>query len=123
MSSLNCYSQKDTTKVVLPTKIARLVYQDLIRYDGCLEENELLRNKTIKLDELISTKDTIISLLEEKDKNNEFIINKKNEQLTLSKELTDKLHKELKSERRKGFLWKAGTFLFLTTSTLLIVSK
>lgn len=123
MSSLNCYSQKDTTKVVLPTKIARLVYQDLIRYDGCLEENELLRNKTIKLGELISTKDNIIFLLEEKNDNNEFIINKKDEQLTLSKELTDKLHNELKSERRKGFLWKAGTFLFLTTSTLLIVSK
>ena len=64
--SLSAYSQKDTTTkidtnvVVLPIKIARLVYQDLIRYDGAkLEIIEL--NKTILL------KDGQINLFKEKD--------------------------------------------------------
>ena len=53
MLSLSSYSQtdttktvvSDTTKVMLPTRVARLAFQDLLRYDGAkLEirrENEL----------------------------------------------------------------------------------
>ena len=56
MLSLSSYSQTDTTnvivldttKVTLSTKVARLVFQDLVRYDGAkLEIVEL--NKTIGL--------------------------------------------------------------------------
>ena len=74
--SWNCYSQEDTTKVILPTRVARLAYQDLIRYDGCKEELKLTQDKLIKVEERESHKDTIISLLEDKDKNNQFINNK-----------------------------------------------
>ena len=42
MLSLSSYSQtdttktvvSDTTKVILPTRVARLAFQDLLRYDG-----------------------------------------------------------------------------------------
>ena len=52
MLSLSSYSQTDTTKVIvldtakvtIPTKVARLVYQDLLRYDGAkLEIVELYK--------------------------------------------------------------------------------
>jgi len=113
----------DTTKVVLPVKIARLVYQDLIRYDGLKQEFTLLNLKLIKVEERETQKDSIINLLTKKDENNQFIITKKDEQLRISKELSDKLHKELKGQKTKTFLWKLGTFAGVVTSTFLLINK
>jgi len=116
-------TKTDTTKVVLPVKVARLVYQDLIRYDGLKQEMSLLKLKLAKVEEREIQKDTIINLLTKKDENNQFIIGKKDEQLQVSKELTDKLHKELKGQRTKTFLWKLGTFAGIVTSTFLLIGK
>ena len=62
MLSWCSYSQQDTTKVILPTKTARLIYQDLLRYDGCKEEVKLLNDKIVKLGEREVQKDNIITL-------------------------------------------------------------
>ena len=123
MLSLSSYSQQDTTKVILPTKIARLIYQDLLRFDGCKEELSLTQLKLTKVEAREVQKDTIISLLENKDKNNQFIITQKDEQLKLSQELSDKLHKELKGQRTKTFLWKVGTYAGIIASTYFIITK
>lgn len=123
MMSLNSFSQTDTTKTTLPNKILRQVAKDLIKYDGCKEEVILLNNKIVKLGERESQKNSIIILLTDKDKNNQFIIGKKDEQLTISKELSDKLEKELKSQRTKTFLWKLGTYTGIIASTFLLISK
>jgi len=120
MLSLSCYSQEDTTKVVLSTKIARLVYKDLIKYDGCKEELSLTQLKLSKVEEREFHKDTVINLLTEKDKNNQFIIGKKDEQLSLSQELSSKLEKELKGQNRKLFFYKALSFISLVTTTYFI---
>ena len=66
MLSLSSFSQADTTKVLLPTKIARQVAQDLIRYDGCKQELKLTQEKVIKLEQREVQKDTIIKLLTDK---------------------------------------------------------
>jgi len=116
-------TKTDTTKVILPVKVARLVYQDLLKYDGLKEEMGLLKLKLVKVEEREIQKDTIINLLTKKDENNQFIIGKKDEQLQVSKELTDKLHKELKGQRTKTFLWKLGTFAGIVTSTFLLIGK
>ena len=121
MLSLSCYSQQDTTKVVLSTKIARLVYKDLIKYDGCKEELKLTQLKLSKVEERELHKDTIINLLTYKDKNNQFIIGKKDEQLNLSQELSSKLEKELKGQNRKLFFYKALSFVSMLTATYYIV--
>ena len=123
MLSWSSYSQQDTTKVVLPTKTARLIYKDLLRYDGCKEEVKLLNDKIVKLGEREVQKDNIISLLTDKDKNNQFIIGKKDEQLKISEDLTNSLHKELKGQRTKTFLWKVGTYAGIIASTFLLISK
>jgi hypothetical protein len=120
---LNSFSQTDTTKTSLPNKILREVAKDLIKYDGCKEEVILLNNKIVKLGERESQKDNIISLLTDKDKNNQFIIGKKDEQLKVSEELTNSLHKELKGQRAKTFLWKVGTYAGIIASTFLLISK
>jgi hypothetical protein len=123
MLSWNSFSQIDTTKTTLPNKILREVAKDLLRYDGCKEEVVLLNSKIVKLNEKDVQKDAIISLLEKKDRNNMFIISKKDEQLKVSEELTNSLHKELKGQRAKTFLWKVGTYAGIIASTYLLIIK
>jgi hypothetical protein len=118
---LSSFSQTDTSKVVISTPIAKLIVKDLILGDECREELKLTQDKVLKLQSREQQKDTIINLLEQKDTNNQFIINSQTSQLQLSQELSNKLHKELKGQRTKTFVWKVGTFVgILTTSYLLI---
>lgn len=130
MLSLKSFSQTviqtettDSTKVVLSVRVARLVYQDLLKYDGLKEEMGLMKLKLQKVEERELQKDNIITILTQKDENNQFIIGKKDEQLKLSKELTDSLHKELKSQRTKTFLWKSGAFIGLGLTTVLLIGN
>jgi hypothetical protein len=118
---LNSFSQIDTTKVCIPTDIARKAAKDLVRYDGCKEELKLTLLKVEKLQEREIQKDTIISLLNSKDKNNQFIISQQGEQIDLYKNMTKDLTKELKGQRTKTFLWKvaAGATTLLSVVILL----
>lgn len=118
---MNSFSQKDTTKVKISTPIAKLVVKDLILGDGCKEELKLTQEKVIKLEEREAQKDNIISLLTDKDKNNQFIIAQKDIQIGEYKGMTDDLKKELKGQRNKTFWYKVGTFLGVATSLFLFV--
>jgi phosphotransferase system IIB component len=120
MLSLSSFSQVDTTKVCIPTKTARLIAKDLIRYDGCVQELKLTQEKVIKLEEREVQKDNIIGLLNDKDKNNQFIIGQKDVQIGEYKGMTDDLKKELKGQRSKTFWYKVGTFLGLASTLYLI---
>ena len=121
MLSLSSFSQTDTTKVVIPTKTARLIVADLIKYDGCKFELELTKEKITKLQEREAQKDTIIKLLNDKDENNKFIIRQQELQIGQYEHLADDLHKELKSAKRSSFFWKAGTMLGIFTSAVLLI--
>lgn len=125
--SLNAYSQKDTTTkidttvVVLPTKIARLVYQDLIRFDGAkLEIVEL--NKTILLKDeqigLFKQKDTLKT---EKIGNLELIITKKDEQFSLERQKSESLLKELKGQKFKTGFYKITSIIGIIATTVLLI--
>jgi hypothetical protein len=127
--SLSSYSQTDTTnvlvldttKVTLSTKVARLVFQDLVRYDGAkLEIVEL--NKTIGL------KDQQINFFKEKDTlkdqkiaNLGLIINMKDEQFSLERQKSESLLKELKGQRTKTFFYKVGSFLGIMMTSLYLL--
>lgn len=131
--SLSCFSQtntnnqsqikvSDTIKVKLKPSTARLVIKDIVRGEGCETELKLTQDKVIKLEERDIQKDTIISLLESKDKNNQYIINQQGLQIGQYEHLTDDLQKELKQTKVKTFLYKVGTYVgILTTSYLLLV--
>ncbi len=113
---MNSFSQTDTTKVTLPTKIARQVAKDLVKYDGCKQELKLTQEKVIKLEEKDVQKDNIIGLLNDKDKNNQFIIGQKDLQIGEYKNMTDDLQKELKGQRNKTFWYKVLSFVSLSTA-------
>ena len=119
MLSLSSFSQADTTKVLLPTKIARQVAQDLIRYDGCKQELKLTQEKVIKLEQREVQKDTIIKLLNDKDENNKYIIHQNELQIGQYEHMTDDLQKELRRSRTKTFLYKVGTFVGLALALYL----
>jgi hypothetical protein len=126
MLSLNSYSQtditkQDTTKVILPTRVARLAFQDLLRYDGAKLE-------IVELNKVISLKDQQISLYKEKDTlktqkigNLELIISKKDQQFDLERQKSESLLKELKSQKMKTFFYKVGSFVAIITTGLLLV--
>ena len=131
--NLNCFSQtntnnqsqtlvSDTTRVKLKPFTARLVIKDIVRGEGCAEELKLTQEKVIKLEERETQKDTIISLLESKDKNNQYIIGQQGLQIDEFRNMTNDLKKEIKQSKTNTFLYKVGTFLgVLATSYLLIV--
>ena len=91
--------------------------------DGCEIELKLTQEKLLKTEEREKEKDSHIILLEEKDKNNNFMLGKKDEQLKTSEELTKSLHKELKGQRTKTFLWKLGTYVGIVTTSILLITK
>ena len=98
-----------------------MIAKDLIKYDGCVQELKLTQEKVLKLEEREVQKDTIIKLLNDKDKNNQFIIGQKDLQIGQYEHLTNDLQKELKGQRTKTFLYKLGTFIgVISTSYLLI---
>jgi hypothetical protein len=129
MLSLSSYSQTDTTKIIvldttkvtIPTKVARLVYQDLLRYDGAKLE-------IVELNKVITLKDDQIGLFKQKDAlkdqkigNLEFIITKKDEQFSLERAKSESLLKELKGQRRKTFIYKVGSFVGVIATSMLLL--
>jgi hypothetical protein len=132
LTSLSSFSQtdttkpttsSDTTKVRLKVPVAKLAIKDIIKGDGCQLELKETQVKLIKTEEREKEKDSHIVFLEEKDKNNNFMLGKKDQQLKVSEELTNSLHKELKGQRTKTFLWKVGTYAGIIASTYLIITK
>lgn len=115
MLSLSSFSQADTTKILLPTKIARQVAQDLIRYDGCRQELKLTQQKVSKLEQREVQKDTIIKLLTYKDETNKYIIRQNELQIGQYEHMTDDLQNEIKGQKNKLFFYKALSFLSLST--------
>ena len=132
--SLNCFSQtstnnqsqnqvtSDTTRVKLKPSTARLAIKDIVKGEGCEQELKLTQEKIIKLEARETQKDTIISLLESKDKNSQFIIGQQGLQIDEFRNMTNNLKKEIKQANTRTFLYKVGTVVgVLTTSYLLIV--
>ena len=132
--NLNCFSQtntnnqsqtlvSDTTRVKLKPPTARLVIKDIIRGEGCTDELKLTQEKVIKLEERETQKDIIVSLLESKDKNNQFIISQQGLQIDEFRNMTNDLKKEIKRANVKTFLYKVGTYAGILVSTYLIITK
>ena len=65
----------------------------------------------------------MIVMHEEKDKNSEYIISQLELQIQQYDKMSDDLHKELKGQRTKSFLWKAATFIGVITTSYLLITK
>lgn len=75
------------------------------------------------MQDVSKVKDIMLEMQEEKDKNNQYIITQLELQVKQYEKLSDDLHKELKGQKAKSFLWKAGTFLGVIASSYLLITK
>ena len=119
--SLISFSQVDTTKVVISSQVARKITKDLIRLDGCIQENQELYSKISLLEDREKQKDGKIEVLTEKDKNNQIIIGEKDKQIGLYVSMTDDLKDEIKTNNDKTKWWKTGTYVGGGLTLLLLI--
>ena len=101
MMSLKGFSQNDTlqSSIQLKKPIAKLVIKDLITGDGAKEELALNIDKLQILEQKITLRDRIIVNLNSQIGNFNSILNTKSDQLTLSRELSQKLQNDLKKQK------------------------
>lgn len=124
MMSLNSFSQtgtKDTTKVCLPSHIARMVVTDLIERDMYEEEleisNLLLKSKTNK----IVAQDALISVLEGEIGNYEYMMLESNTKYENQYEISKELKKSLQQQQAQSTLFKIGTAVGATGFAILLI--
>ncbi len=103
--------------------IVKLVIKDLIKGDR--DKEELVQTyKYLKLtSEKVELQKEIIDNLGNKISNLETSLLTKDEQLKLSNDLTTDLVKELKSEKRKTFLYKVGTGVGIIATAVILLQK
>lgn len=114
-------TQTDTI-VALKIPTAKLIIKDLIKGDGALIELEETKKVLSLTNQKLVLKDEIILTLNSKITNLDYIITQKDEQFKLEREKSESLLKELKSEKRKTFLYKVGTIVGVIAVGVLLVN-
>jgi hypothetical protein len=122
--TLSGFSQTDTkTDSIVPLKvpIAKLVIKDILSGDGAKAElkeaYKMLDEKNLQIG-LYKQKD---SLKDEKITNLNVIIDKKDQQFALEREKSNSLLKELKVQKFKTAVYKAGSGIALIMTVLFLV--
>ena len=122
--SLSGFSQTDTKlDSIVPLKIpvAKLVIKDILSGDGAKAElkevYKVLDEKNLQIG-LYKQKD---SLKDEKITNLNVIIDKKDQQFSLEREKSNSLLKELKVQKFKTAVYKAGSGIALIMTVLFLV--
>ena len=126
--TLTSFSQTVTNQtqtdsiVALKIPTAKLIIKDLIKGDGALIELEETKKVLSLTNQKIVLKDEIILTLNSKITNLDYIIIQKDEQFKLEREKSESLLKELKSEKKKTFLYKVGTIVGVVAVGVLLVN-
>ena len=123
MMSLQGFSQSvtDSTSIQLKKPVVRLVIKDLITGDGAKEELSLVAKKIELLETKIVFKDSVILNLNERVTNFESIMTTQTDQLSLSKQLSDRLQTDLKKQKVKTKLTTGAGIL--VAAGILILAK
>jgi hypothetical protein len=106
--TFSVFSQ-DSTQICIPNKIAVKILKDLNELDRLIELDSLNKEEVGKLEDKIENQNFIILNLEEKDKNNEAIINAVEEKNDLLEEDNKNLRKDIKKEKLKNTILKITT--------------
>lgn len=118
------FSQTVTkTETIVPLKVptAKLVIKDILKGDGAIIELAETQ-KILKLtNDKVVLKDSVISTMDSKISNLDYIISQKDAQFKLEREKSDSLLKELKGQRTKTFLYKLGMYAGVIATSVLIL--
>lgn len=103
-----CQSKSDTSVVVIPASVAKEIAKDLIRLDSAKKELELCASDKVTMskslalkDSIIVIKDSVISIMKNRDTNFVSIIENKDKQAAAYKELAIQNERMYKAEKRK----------------------
>lgn len=101
----NTFSQQDTiNKVCISIETAQKIGEDLIMYDACKEENEVLKDDIKLLKENIQDKDTIIFTLKKVVIKSDLLDNINKSIIKTTESNYDILKDTLKKENKKSWI-------------------
>ena len=122
MMSWSSFSQiaTDSTSIQIEKKIAKLIIKDLLLGDSYKNELKLTDTKIDILEQKLILKDSIIFNLESKSNNFESILLTKQNQLSLSQELSRKLQTDLKKQKVKTKLFGGAGILIAAGAVIIL---
>ena len=112
---------KQESIVPLKVPVAKLVIKDILKGDGAILELAETQNELNLTNKKVTLKDSVITTLNSKVNNLDYIINQKDAQFKLEREKSDSLLKELKGQRTKTFLYKLGMYAGVIATSVLIL--
>lgn len=118
------FSQTVTkTDSIVPLKVpvAKLVIKDILRGDGAIQQLEETEKVLELTNQKLALKENILSVLNSKVTNLDYIIKQKDEQFKLERSKSEDLIKEIKQVRRNTFFYKIGSFVGIITTTLFLL--
>jgi len=123
MMSLNAFSQNDidSTKIQLTKPIAKLVIKDLLKGDGLSNEIKTMQVLLTETNNKFLSQSDLVFNLKNQISNFERIVNNKDNQVGLSKELSEKLQADLKKQKFKTKLY--GGVGVLAVVGVLVLTK
>ena len=123
MMSLNSFSQNaiDSTKIQLTKPIAKLVIKDLLKGDGLSNEIKTMQILLTETNNKFLSQSDLVFNLKNQISNFERIVNNKDNQVGLSKELSEKLQADLKKQKFKTKLY--GGVGVLAVVGVLVLTK
>lgn len=123
MMSLNAFSQNaiDSTKIQLTKPIAKLVIKDLLKGDGLSNEIKTMQVILTETNNKFLSQSDLVFNLKNQISNFERIVNNKDNQVGLSKELSEKLQADLKKQKLKTKLY--GGVGILAVVGVLVLTK
>ena len=114
--------KKDTSMVCLPYSVAKQVALDLNKLDSIIEINNLTNEELKQTERKVIYKDSIITVMKEKEVNYETIITKEREKFKIVDDQNTNLRDELtKVRRRRTFLEIFGGAVICTLGGILIL--
>ena len=122
MTSWSCFSQIaiDSISIQLEKPIAKLIIKDLLIGDSYRTELSLVNTKINLLEQKVFLKDSIIFSLNTKSSNFENILYTKQDQLSISQELSRNLQTDLKKQKIKTKIL-GGSGLLIATGIIILL--
>lgn len=109
----------DTSYVILPSELARLVIKDLIEGDAAKAEVTILRKKIDLNEQKLIGSDAIIANLNKQIDNLKTVESSRKEQIGLYEDLSTRLEKDLKVQKTKTKIYQSTTGIGLVVVGLL----
>jgi hypothetical protein len=122
--SLTAFSQTDTTKQptkCFPIPVVKLIAKDLLSGDSAKAQLVLVEQQLTETENKVVMKDSVITLLREKEVNYQTIIKTQEEKYSTLESHTTKVESDLKKEKVKNKTTKILSGGVITTLTILLI--